>query len=165
MYFSLPHLLLFIPSISAISPIVLGTWQKSTIFCSVSVKFDLCSLVQSCRVLCRQQFIKPNREVHEIGDNFNFWIWKALLATALHDERFRVPRIPWCHGDRIHWLWWGWWAWSLCCRLQVALRLTFPRRSFNKQLRRCRQPHLGQQIPQLNQIPLLNLNRKRTLHQ
>ena len=70
-YFSLTHLLLFIPSISAISPIVLGTWQKSTIFFSVSVKFDLCSLVQSCRLLRRQQVLEPNREVHEIGYNFN----------------------------------------------------------------------------------------------
>ena len=70
-YFSLTHLLLFIPSISAISPTVLGTWQKSTIFFSVSVKSDLCSLVQSCRVLSGQQALKPNSEVHEIGYNFN----------------------------------------------------------------------------------------------
>ena len=41
----------------------------------------------------------------------------------------------------------------------LVVSLTFPRRSFNSRLRRCRQPRLS-----LN-IPLLNLNRKRTLHQ
>ena len=90
-YFSLTHLLLFIPSISAISPIVLGTWQKSTIFCSVSVKFDLCRLVQSCRLLCRQQVLKPNSEVHEIGYNFNLGLGETLLSTALHDEGDTAP--------------------------------------------------------------------------
>ena len=87
-YFSLTHLLLFIPSISAISPIVLGTWQKSIIFCSVAVKIDLCSLVQSCRLLCRQQVLKPNSEVYEIGYNFNLGLGESLLAAALHDSMY-----------------------------------------------------------------------------
>ena len=41
----------------------------------------------------------------------------------------------------------------------IAVSLTFPRRSCNSRLRRCRQPRLSLRIP------LLNLNRKRTLHQ
>ena len=41
----------------------------------------------------------------------------------------------------------------------LVVSLTFPRRNFNSRLRRCKQPRLS-----LN-IPLLHLNRKRTLHQ
>ena len=40
----------------------------------------------SCAVLCRQQFIKPNREVYKIGRNLNLGLGEVLLAAALHDE-------------------------------------------------------------------------------
>ena len=42
--------------------------------------------MQSCSVLCRQQVLKPNREVHEVGHNLNLGLGEALLAAALHDE-------------------------------------------------------------------------------
>ena len=46
--------------------------------------------------MCRQQIFKPNREVYEIGDNFNFGLGEALLAAALHDEGDAAP--PGFHG-------------------------------------------------------------------
>ena len=52
--------------------------------------------MQSCRLLSRQQVLKPNSEVHEIGCDFNLGLGEALLSTALHDEGDAAP--PGFHG-------------------------------------------------------------------
>ena len=56
-------------------------------------------LVQSCRLLRRQQVLEPNREIHEIRHNFNLGLGEALLAAALHDERYAAH--PEFHGDSV----------------------------------------------------------------
>lgn len=46
--------------------------------------------------LIRQQILKPNREIHEIGDNLNLGLGEPLISATLHDERDTAP--PRFHG-------------------------------------------------------------------
>ena len=68
---------------------------SGAVFCR-SEDFSAILPSTSCAVLCRHQVLKPNREVHEIGDNFNPGLGETLLAAALNDEGDAAP--PGFHG-------------------------------------------------------------------
>lgn len=45
------------------------------------------------------QDLETNREVHEMGDNFNLGLGETLFTAALHDEKDAAH--PEFHGDSV----------------------------------------------------------------